>query len=188
MKPANSKLPNNSNLLLGLTFLVVFVAFLAVSVNSQQQTSTATPPADEYNCSLHSDSCDDCVKSSVHCYYCYKTKLCGVYPWSSLQPPADCGDSLSDFSWKTCAVNANVLVIVLGSLGGLLGLIILIFICYCCFIKPCLAKCRERQEAKWERNRVRLSEMQSQRRKERQQQRDAIRAKYGLNGPQYDKF
>jgi len=175
----------NQSQLIGFSLLVAFMgALLALQVSAQSTSA----PSDDYNCSAHSDSCDSCVQSSVHCYYCFKTKKCAIYPWSTLKPPADCGDSMSDFSWKTCAVKANVLVIVLGSLAGLLGLIIVILLAWCCLIRPCVRRCNEQQEAKWARNRVKLSEMQSQRRKERQQQRDEIRAKYGLNGPQYDKF
>lgn len=172
-------------------FIIVLVFHTPVFAHSTTPAHTRppTPKPDYYNCSTHSDSCDSCVKNSVHCYYCYSTKKCGVYPFGSLQPiPDECGDSLSDLSWKTCTVRANVLVIVFATLGALLGLIIFIFISWCCCIRPCVRKCREKQNAKWERNRLRLQEMQSTRRKERQQQRDAIRAKYGLDGPAYDKF
>ena len=173
--------------------LVCFVALLTYqSVVTAHETTThhgpTKPPPDQYNCSTHTDSCDSCVKNA-HCYYCIKTKKCGVYPWVSLRPvPDECGDSLSDIYWKTCAVKLEVLVIVFGILGGLLGFILLVLLTWCCCIRPCVRSCRERQEAKWELNRVKLSEMQSQRRKERNQQRDQIRAKYGLGGPQYDKF
>ena len=174
-------------------FISIIVGLLLATVtitniHAEMMTST-TPVPDQYNCSGHSDSCDDCVKSSVHCYFCYKTKRCGVYPFASLKPfPSDCSDSLSDLAWRTCVIPMNVLVIVFCSLAGLLVFIIFVFLIWCCLIRPCVRRCNERDNDKWQRNRLRLEEIQSTRRQQRQQQRDVIKAKYGLDGPKYEKF
>lgn len=168
-----------------LTYQMLFVQ--AEKSTTHHEPTTTTPKPDEYNCSRHSDSCESCVKNSPRCYYCSATKKCGVYPFDA--HPTDCTDKMSDVYWKTCTVPSNVLLIVFATLGGLLLLIFLILLTWCCCIRPCVRSCRERQENKWERNRMRMQEMQGQRRAERQQQRDAIRAKYGLGGePTYDKF
>ena len=179
--------------ILALLYCITIISMFIIGVTGEDPAvpppHTTPAPNDKYNCSRYSMSCDSCVHHSAHCYYCWKTNHCNVYPFTSLKPvPDDCGDSLSDLSWQTCAVRGNVIVIVFAILAGILAFIILSLLTWCCLIRPCVRKCNERDEAKWERNRLRLGEMQTQRRQERQQQRDNIRAKYGLNEPAYDKF
>lgn len=172
--------------------LVLVLSFLN-SVQCANQNVTSEPPQapeGEDKCSDHDSNCDQCV-ADIKCYYCWKTKKCGKYPYTILHPvPKECGDSLDDLSWRTCKVNAQVLVIVFASLFGLIGLIVLIFLVYCCCIRKCLRSRYDNQIIRWNRSRVQLEERQAERRQEREHARAAIRAKYGLGseGSDYKRF
>lgn len=142
------------------------------------------------SCSNQNQSCADCVKN-ISCFYCYLDHQCYEYPFTSLHPVENCGNSLNNISWKTCKIKADILAIIVGVIVGLIALFILILSVYCCCIKPCMRKLDERQSVKWNRKRLQMQNMHEERRRIREQQRNSIRAKYGISGPGgsvYEKF
>lgn len=127
-------------------------------------------------------SCAECVQS-ISCYYCYKDSKCHVYPFVIPKPVPECGDSLKDLSWKTCTVTGNTFAIIVAVIAGLIGLLVLWTLLYCYCIKPCVRRYNDRVSANWDRKRMHLQSLHEERRRNRAQQREAIRAKYGLPGP-----
>ncbi|RWS15475.1 pituitary tumor-transforming gene 1 protein-interacting protein-like isoform X2 [Dinothrombium tinctorium] len=125
-------------------------------------------------CAQNNGSCGDCI-STPNCYFCFPTKACLYNP---LKPdPSKCGN-LNDIAYLTCYSNLKTVLIVVGSLVGTLLLVVTILCCYCC--RKCKRNNANRDWQKWENLRLSRLAGNEERKRERQQRMDEMRAKYGL--------
>ncbi|KAK0070246.1 pituitary tumor-transforming 1 protein-interacting protein-like isoform X1 [Biomphalaria pfeifferi] len=181
----------NSSLyvLLGLAVVTAVFAQNGSSTSSPQTTSTSTfstttsshistTLTPEQECSKHNGSCSDCV-SNAKCLYCYSNDECMLYPVGKVLPPSSLC-SLSNARWGVCWVNFEALIISMGVIGGVIILTITCTCIYCCCCRGNNKQKLEREEAKFESQKMERKAKQDERRAERKGRLDEIRRKYGL--------
>ncbi|GFN80510.1 pituitary tumor-transforming gene 1 protein-interacting protein, partial [Plakobranchus ocellatus] len=129
-------------------------------------------------CNALNASCSDCLGNSK-CMYCYTDNTCKLYPSGKIIPPSSyC--ALDKARWGTCLVNFEALLISMGVIGGVLLLTITGCCIYCCYCRKGKNKRYEREDAKFESQRMERKARQEERRNERRSRLDEIRMKYGL--------
>ncbi|KAK3802251.1 hypothetical protein RRG08_004539 [Elysia crispata] len=145
-------------------------------ITTTAQTTTLSP---EQECARLNSSCSDCVGNSK-CLYCYTGSKCMVYPSGKILPPSSMCD-LDKARWGTCVVNFKALLISMGVIGGVILLTVTFFCIYCCCCRGKNTKKYEREDAKYESQRMERKAKQEERRNERRSRLDEIRMKYGLS-------
>lgn len=112
------------------------------------------------------------------------------YPTGKVLPPSSMCP-LSEARWGTCVVNFEALLISMGVIGGVILLIVTGCCIYCCCCRGRNNKKYEKEDAKYESQRMERKAKQEERRNERRSRLDEIRMKYGLmkddSGP-YSRF
>jgi len=182
---------SSKSLSMNHVLIVMVVIWLSAIMGSYGETTTSpvstTTPDPKIECRKHNDSCGDCV-SNTACYYCFRSKSCDHYPYDTLKPYKECGDSPKDMAWKTCLVSFKTLIIVLTSVG--VSVVVISVICCCCLCKKCRSAQLRRQIDRWDQKRMDMKAKHEERRQEREQRRQELRDKYGIgsNNNPYSRF
>ncbi|CAL1546220.1 unnamed protein product [Lymnaea stagnalis] len=178
-------------LLLGMLF---FFSVLADDTTTEDHTETSTSDrtsttksttlapsttfTPEAECGKHNGSCDNCVKNAK-CLYCYSDDKCMLYPAGKVLPPSSyC--SLDKARWGVCWVNFEALIIAMSVIGGLIIITIASCCIYCCCCRGNNKKKFDKDDAKFESQKMERKVKQDERRSERKGRLDEIRRKYGL--------
>jgi hypothetical protein len=145
-----------------------------ITSTTPRPTTTLSP---EEECQQHNGSCDKCV-SNARCLYCYTDNKCTLYPSSKILPSSGVC-ALDKARWGVCWLNFEALIISLSVIGGV---IIITSICcvYCCCCRGGGKAKFEREDAKFESQKMERKAKQDERRADRQGRLDEIRRKYGL--------
>ncbi|XP_005089476.1 pituitary tumor-transforming gene 1 protein-interacting protein [Aplysia californica] len=145
-------------------------------------TATTTPSATTLSpkdqCKQYNGSCDKCV-SDAKCMYCYTDDSCQLYPAGDVLPPSTMC-ALDEARWGVCWLNFEALIISVSVIGGVIILTIVVCCIYCCCCRGKNKKKFEREDARYEQQKMERKTKQDERRSERKSRLDEIRRKYGL--------
>jgi len=158
---------------------------VSTSTVAPGSTTTLTP---EQQCRSLNKSCDTCV-SDPQCMFCFTDKVCRPYPIGKVLPPSELC-ALDEARWGVCWMNFEALIISMSVIGGVILLTITVCCCYCCCCRGKNTKKFEREDARYESQKMERKEKQDERRSERRSRLDDIRRKYGLmkDDTQYERF
>ncbi|XP_059179057.1 pituitary tumor-transforming gene 1 protein-interacting protein-like [Physella acuta] len=138
--------------------------------------STTVKPEDE--CTKNNGSCDKCVENAK-CMYCYSNDACMFYPTGKVLPPSSyC--ALDKARWGVCWLNFEALIISMSIIGGLILITIVSCCIYCCCCRGGNKKKYDKEDGKFESQKMERKAKQEERRSERKGRLDEIRRKYGL--------
>ncbi|KAH9510144.1 Pituitary tumor-transforming protein 1 protein-interacting protein [Bulinus truncatus] len=149
-----------------------------VTTTLKSTTGMTTTYSPEQDCAKHNGSCDECVKNAK-CLYCYSDDSCMLYPVGKVLPPSSLC-SLSKARWGVCWVNFEALIISMGVIGGIIILTITCTCVYCCCCRGNNKQKYDKDDAKFESQKMERKAKQDERRAERKGKLDEIRRKYGL--------
>jgi hypothetical protein len=148
----------------------------STSFRSTSFTSKTTL-SPEQECARLSSNCDSCVENKK-CFYCYSNNSCKLYPDRKILPSSD-DCTLSEARWGVCWLNFEALIISVSVIGG-----VLIFTASCCIYCCCCRnrdrKREERENQKFNTQKMERKSRQDDRKAERKDRMDDIRKKYGL--------
>ncbi|CAJ0599565.1 unnamed protein product [Cylicocyclus nassatus] len=173
-------------MLLRLSAIAVMSALIAITT---AQSLTELVGLGHFNesqrkyCEYKADEkpdCETCVAKGSECFYCGGTvDRCLPYAWYFP------GCELSDVRHNKCWVNISAVVIVISVIAGILLVIFTSCLCYCC----CRCRAYRQAQAKKQAEKfnfqqeLRRAEMQNRhslRTKQREQELESYRIKYGL--------
>ncbi|KAK6740252.1 hypothetical protein RB195_008615 [Necator americanus] len=125
-------------------------------------------------------TCENCVAKGSECFYCGGTvERCLPYAWYFP------GCELNDVKHNKCWVNISAVVAVVSVIAGILLVIFVFCFCYCCcrchaYRRARAKKQQEKYNFQQELKRAEMQNRHSLRTKQREQELESYRIKYGL--------